>query len=50
MEILAAGEWKSPAFLSYLSREELEDAVANDAHQGGLLAETIGDSSGEEEG
>ena len=31
-EILAAGDWKSPAFLSYIDRHKLEDDVAMQAH------------------
>jgi hypothetical protein len=38
--ILAAGEWRSPAFLAYLSREELEGEAILQAH--------LADSDGEE--
>jgi hypothetical protein len=32
-EILAAGEWKSPAFLDYMSLMELEMGAVIEAHQ-----------------
>ena len=32
-QILAAGEWKSPAFLHYLSMTELEQGAVIEAHQ-----------------
>ena len=41
-EILAAGEWRSPAFLSYLDLAELERDVVVEAH--------LDESSSEDEG
>ena len=31
--ILAAGEWRSPAFLAYIDQERLETDVVTAAHQ-----------------
>ena len=44
-DILQAGEWRSAAFLSYLSKEELADAAADDAH---LLSDALDDPSEDE--
>ena len=44
-EILAAGEWRSPAFLQYMDRHALERDTVHEAH--GL--EDAMDSDGDEE-
>ncbi len=31
-EILAAGQWRSPRFLEYLDKQELEDEAVLEAH------------------
>ena len=42
LEILLAGEWRSPAFLEYLSKEEVANAVADDPH---IMTNVLGESS-----
>ena len=44
-EILAAGEWKSPAFLDYLELVELESGAVVEAH----MAESSSEDEGSQE-
>ena len=32
LQILQAGQWRSPAFLAYVDKEALEDSVVVEAH------------------
>ena len=44
-EILAAGEWKSPAFLSYLDMHQLDCELVWQAHVEESGADTDGEAS-----